>query len=62
MHLTAEKYIEQYPKAYDIIHQDVYVDDCISGALSENVDIFVAWNQTNSNHHCSPHCFPKIGS
>ena len=34
--LTAEKYIDQYPKAYDIIHKDVYVDDCISGALSES--------------------------
>ena len=35
MRLTAEKYIEQYPKAY-IIHNDVYVDDSISGALSED--------------------------
>ena len=30
--LTAEKYIEQYPKAYAIIHNDILLDDCISGA------------------------------
>ena len=30
--LTAEKNIKQYPKAYDIIYNDGYVDDCISGA------------------------------
>ena len=32
---TAEKNRDEYPIAYDIVQNDIYVDDCISGATSE---------------------------
>ena len=35
--LTAEKNAEEFPKAYDIIHHDTYVDDVVSGAESEEL-------------------------
>ena len=33
--LTAEKNAEQYPRAHDIVLNDIYVDDCISGTDTE---------------------------
>ena len=37
--LTAEKNAEKFPKAYDIIHHDTYVDDVISGEDSEELGL-----------------------
>ena len=32
--MTAELYRTEYPLAYDIIHQDLYVDDLLSGEMT----------------------------
>ena len=37
--LTAEKNIERYPKAHEIIHKRTYVDDVISGEKNEKVGV-----------------------
>ena len=39
--LTAETFKAQFPKAFDIIHKDTYVDDVISGAASEIEGILI---------------------
>ena len=31
LRMIAETYFAEYPMAYDIIHRDMYVDDCLSG-------------------------------
>ena len=36
LRLTAEKCKDQYPKAYEVIHKDFYVDDGISGEDTED--------------------------
>ena len=33
--LTTEKNLAVYPKAHKIINRDIYVDDCLSGNLSD---------------------------
>ena len=35
LRLVAEMTIDQYPIAYEIIQNDIYVDDCISGEATE---------------------------
>ena len=35
LRLISELTADDYPLAYDIVHNDVYVDDCVSGELTE---------------------------
>ena len=39
--ITAEKNIVDYPKAYDIIRNDIYVDDWMPGTHSEDEGLLV---------------------
>ena len=41
MRITAEKNIVEYPKVYDIIRNDIYVDDCLSGTHSADERLLV---------------------
>ena len=38
---TAEKNRDEYPIAYDIVQNDIYVDDCISGTTPEGEGVLV---------------------
>ena len=33
--LTAERSLDKYPRAYEIVNNDIYVDDCVSGSADE---------------------------
>ena len=35
LRLTAERSSDKYPRAYEIVNKDIYVDDCISGSADE---------------------------
>ena len=35
LRLTAEKCSDKYPRAHEIVENDIYVDDCISGSATE---------------------------